>query len=305
MHSSFGSTTPTPQSHPPSLPTQPPPPPPHTQKRRPLFDQYHQSERAFRAQGWMDDSHHVHYWRYIRRDVAKFLRPDPELDTFLAALPAACPKYIFTNAREEQAEEALECLGVRHHFVGVFGADLMGDVCKPERAAFDKVLAALGEKEEEEAEGDGERSYSNVVFFEDSFKNLMAAKAMGMKTVLIRKSLLCLGLGGGSSFSGEQERSRGLCIYVLCGWVQRGELPGHTTRAGRILNQPVRARTHMSPMVEVVMCVGGWRGELPAQPSKRAGARSIPQPSKRLSLSSPIHPFTPPHQLQLIHPQTP
>ncbi|GAB5034109.1 Hypothetical protein NocV09_01700710 [Nannochloropsis oceanica] len=148
---------------------------------RPLFNKYHQSFRAFKAQGWIEDSQSIHYWRYIRKDVNRFLSPDAELDVFLSALPKECPKYIFTNAREEQAMEALVCLGVERHFDGVYGSDHMGDYCKPEKEAFEKVLAALPVSS---LEGEGEKG-REVVLFEDSFKNLMAAKELGMKTILI------------------------------------------------------------------------------------------------------------------------
>jgi len=104
---------------------------------------------------------------------------------FLNALPKGCPKYIFTNAREEQAREALVCLGVEKHFDGIYGSDHMGDHCKPEKEAFEKVLAALPLEDGEGEEGrEGGRE---VVFFEDSFKNLLAARELGMKTVLICK----------------------------------------------------------------------------------------------------------------------
>jgi len=61
----------------------------------------------------------------------------------------------------------------------------MGDHCKPEKEAFEKVLAALPLEDGEGEEGrEGGRV---VVFFEDSFKNLLAARELGMKTVLICK----------------------------------------------------------------------------------------------------------------------
>jgi len=160
-----------------------------------LFDKYHQSFRAFKAQGWIDDSKSGHYWSYIRKDVDKFLVPDPDLDTFLESLPKHCPKYIFTNAREEQAREALACLGVERHFEGIFGSEHMGDHCKPEPEAFEKVLKAIpltlvegrDGREGNAAEETGQDGWAgeSIVLFEDSFKNLMAAKQLGMKTVLI------------------------------------------------------------------------------------------------------------------------
>ena len=49
----------------------------------------------------------------------------------------------------------------------------MGDVCKPEVAAFEKALKISGAKA------------ATSAMFEDSFKNLRTAKEIGMTTVLI------------------------------------------------------------------------------------------------------------------------
>jgi FMN phosphatase YigB (HAD superfamily) len=116
---------------------------------------------------------------------------------------------------------------VADHFEAIYGCDYMGDVCKPEQArtwdwgriacaamhayksidrsihpsvrpphlpqqaAFEKVLAALPPRAHT---GEGSRDvgppHDDVVFFEDSFKNLMAGRALGMRTVLIRKSVV-------------------------------------------------------------------------------------------------------------------
>ena len=73
-----------------------------------------------------------------------------------------------------RADEALAALGLDGEFDGVFGADAMGDVCKPERAAFEKITTAAG------------IDPKTTAFFEDSVKNLAAAAEMGMTTVLIR-----------------------------------------------------------------------------------------------------------------------
>jgi putative hydrolase of the HAD superfamily len=50
---------------------------------------------------------------------------------------------------------------------------LQGDVCKPELEAFARVVAHTG------------CDPAATVMFEDSFKNLVTAKALGMRTVLI------------------------------------------------------------------------------------------------------------------------
>ena len=57
----------------------------------------------------------------------------------------------------------------------------MGDHCKPETEAFETVLKFRGDDD------DGVR-FEKTVFFEDSVKNLAAAKRLGMTTVLIRSA---------------------------------------------------------------------------------------------------------------------
>lgn len=88
----------------------------------------------------------------------------------LTSLPARLKKFVLTNCAEKQAVEALEVLGLRGQFDGVYGADAMGDVCKPEETAFRKIIAASGIEP------------TRTAFFEDSVKNLAAAKTLGMTT---------------------------------------------------------------------------------------------------------------------------
>jgi len=136
---------------------------------RELFKKYNQSLRALRTR-WEFDTDH--YWRFVREGTSRYIKQDPQLRRTLLGMPAA--KYVFTNCREVEAQEALECLGVADLFDGIFGADFLGEVCKPEPAAFVKVLTRLGI--------DGSRA----VFFEDSFKNLATAVRFDMGTVLVR-----------------------------------------------------------------------------------------------------------------------
>lgn len=65
----------------------------------------------------------------------------------LTSLPGkrGIKKYILTNCAEKQALESLQVLGLAEEFEGnVYGADAMGEVCKPEVAAFEKIIAASG-----------------------------------------------------------------------------------------------------------------------------------------------------------------
>ena len=59
----------------------------------------------------------------------------------------------------------------------------MGDRCKPEVEAFQKVLDDIGVKAED------------CVMFEDSFRNIVTAKKLGMKTVFVAGEDAEQGLG--------------------------------------------------------------------------------------------------------------
>lgn len=58
-------------------------------------------------------------------------------------------------------------------FDGIIGADSMGDVCKPELAAFQRAVEISG------------ANPASTAMFEDSFKNLQTAKSLGMTTVMV------------------------------------------------------------------------------------------------------------------------
>ena len=62
---------------------------------RPLFKQYNQSLRALRAAGL--DVDEDAYWRFVRKDQALFLTPDPQLRQVLQAMPY--PKWYVMCAR--------------------------------------------------------------------------------------------------------------------------------------------------------------------------------------------------------------
>lgn len=55
----------------------------------------------------------------------------------------------------------------------MYGADFTGDVCKPQAEAFRMVMEDCGAKAESSA------------MFEDSLRNVVAAKELGMTTVFI------------------------------------------------------------------------------------------------------------------------
>ena len=144
---------------------------------KPIFQKYNLTKRGLLGEGYVFDT--VAYDKFIRQGASLFIRKDPELRHFLESL--SCPrKVIFTNAPESSANEILELLGVSDLFEAVLGSNFLHEkVCKPEFAAFEEVLKYLGNVQPE-----------SICFFEDSFINLKAGKALGFKTVFISSSTL-------------------------------------------------------------------------------------------------------------------
>lgn len=147
---------------------------------QPLFRQYNQSLRGLRAGGYAIDADE--YWPAHRGGMETFFtQPDAGLRELLMRLPS-CDKHIFTNCREQEAEHALQLLGVRDCFNRIYGADFMGNCCKPEPASFEAVLNDLQLPHAQQQQ----QQQGEVILFEDSLKNLRAAKELfGMRTVLV------------------------------------------------------------------------------------------------------------------------
>ena len=110
--------------------------------------------------------------------------PDPALSQCLSALRSTAGLHVvaFTNAPRTYGLKVLDRLGVRGSFTDalVFGVDDVLPACKPEVAAFEAVLSRV-----RAATGDGGLTFEDCVMFEDSMKNVRAAKALGMGTVLL------------------------------------------------------------------------------------------------------------------------
>ncbi len=103
--------------------------------------------------------------------VEELLEPDLALGAMLAALPHR--KVIFTNGSTAHAERVLACLDVRGHFSDVFSLEHVAYVPKPERAAFETVLARLG------------AAAAECLLVDDRIDNLATARALGMRTILV------------------------------------------------------------------------------------------------------------------------
>ena len=156
---------------------------------RPQFAKYNQTLKALRSGLGLEFDTET-YWTRTRGDPSVFLTPNAEAREALRGADAAraarvsradpgsskkkkLKKYVLTNCAEKQAKESLAALGLLDAFDGVFGADAMGDTCKPCVEAFRKVQKIAG------------FDYARTAFFEDSVKNLAAAKTLGATTVLV------------------------------------------------------------------------------------------------------------------------
>lgn len=99
------------------------------------------------------------------------LSANAELDAALARLPGR--RFAFTNGSAGHAERVLAKLGIAGRFEGLFHIQ-SGDLTpKPHPSTYDRMIAAFG------------IDPTVTCFFEDSAKNLVHAKTLGMTTVLV------------------------------------------------------------------------------------------------------------------------
>ena len=102
------------------------------------------------------------------------LDPDPELAAAIVALPGR--KIVFTNGSAPYARNVLAARGLTEVFDAIYGIEHADFRPKPERAAFEAILARDG------------AAAATAAMFEDVSRNLEAPFAMGMTTVLVTPS---------------------------------------------------------------------------------------------------------------------
>jgi putative hydrolase of the HAD superfamily len=99
------------------------------------------------------------------------LMPDPALKGAIARLPGR--KFIFTNGCRDYAARVLERLGLEEVADEVFDIRATGFAPKPDRKAYDAVIAAAG------------IAPRKAAMFEDLARNLVAPHELGMTTVWV------------------------------------------------------------------------------------------------------------------------
>ena len=103
--------------------------------------------------------------------IEKLLEPNPALAEMLERIPLR--KVIYTNATSAHGRRVLHALGAYDQFERIIGIEEVGLHNKFNREAYERMLVLLG------------ASGSECVMVEDSPRNLPAAKAVGMVTILV------------------------------------------------------------------------------------------------------------------------
>ena len=118
---------------------------------------------------------HEEYLEYIH-DVpaSELVPPRPELGEMLAKLPGKC--VVFTNGSWDYAHRVLMALGVADRMEKIFGIEFMEYIAKPSPYPYKKLLRVMGAVAEDS------------LFCDDSRRNLLPAREMGIFTVLVGES---------------------------------------------------------------------------------------------------------------------
>lgn len=108
--------------------------------------------------------------------LEQYLQADPALRGALKQIPI--PKWIFTNADRQHARRVTSLLGVEDCFDQVVDILDVAPYCKPMPEAYLKALEIMNI-----------RDASKVILFEDTRKNILAARELGFYTVQVGGSL--------------------------------------------------------------------------------------------------------------------
>ena len=89
-------------------------------------------------------------------------------------------KIIFTNATSKHAKKILNILELEHDFDQIIDIKDLEYIPKPDKRSYKKLLECLNLNEE---------NLDKTIFFEDTVKNLIPAKELGITTVWMKNSI--------------------------------------------------------------------------------------------------------------------
>ena len=89
-------------------------------------------------------------------------------------------KIIFTNATSKHAKKILKILELEHDFDQIIDIKDLEYIPKPDKRSYKKLLECLNLNKE---------NLDKTIFFEDTVKNLLPAKELGITTVWMKNSI--------------------------------------------------------------------------------------------------------------------
>ena len=89
-------------------------------------------------------------------------------------------KIIFTNATSNHAKKILKILELEHDFDQIIDIKDLEYIPKPDKRSYKKLLECLNLNKE---------NLDKTIFFEDTVKNLIPAKELGITTVWMKNSI--------------------------------------------------------------------------------------------------------------------
>ena len=89
-------------------------------------------------------------------------------------------KIIFTNATSKHAKKILNILELEHDFDQIIDIKDLEYIPKPDKRSYKKLLECLNLNKE---------NLNKTIFFEDTVKNLIPAKELGITTLWIKNSI--------------------------------------------------------------------------------------------------------------------
>lgn len=139
--------------------------------RRRYIKEYCSTLIGLKEEYAIDPSEYLLYVHNI--EVSNFLRKEEKLKDFIDNLPGE--KIVVTNSPLFYAEEVLKVLGIWELFSEIYDIEFMDYFGKPYLLSIKKVIDK------------SKINVSNAIFIDDSFENIISAKYLGFKTLLISK----------------------------------------------------------------------------------------------------------------------
>lgn len=138
--------------------------------RRHYFETYGTTLRGLQLHHQVNADDYLAYVHDL--PLHEFIQPDPELRQMLTTLPLR--RFIFTNADYDHANRVLQTLEIADCFEGIIDVRAIHFYCKPESQAYQIALEIAQVKDPQKC-----------IYLDDSLVNLIAARKMGLYTVLV------------------------------------------------------------------------------------------------------------------------